>query len=189
MWPGAQGLSNHHHINCLENYCFHPREPFQVYPFVRIIIKKAWFEQLLPDWKASTRTRPPRAETPHDQTPPWDQIPQTRHTPQDQTPTPQDQTPPDQMPPWNRPPWNRPPLPRKADSSIRSTSGRYASYWNAFLSSRILHKFLEALIYFHVYTNQFTSTQNESIAFKKTQFKNTDHWETCRKWWSYFRKI
>ena len=24
-------------------------------------------------------------------------------------------------------------LPREADSSIRSTSGRYASYWNAFL--------------------------------------------------------
>ena len=41
-------------------------------------------------------------------------------------------------PPRSRPPWSRPPLPRgetppEADSGIRSTSGRYASYWNAFL--------------------------------------------------------
>ena len=35
------------------------------------------------------------------------------------------------------------------------------------ISSWILHNFLEAFIYFHVYTNQFTSIQNESIAFQK----------------------
>ena len=75
---------------------------------------------------------PPHPPTPHlgpdtppDQgaDPPWtrhpptpDQPPRTR-PPQDQTPpTPRDQAP-----------------PREADSSIRSTGGRYASYWNAFL--------------------------------------------------------
>ena len=52
----------------------------------------------------------------------WDAIP-----PRDQgDPPPPDHsdTPPDQADP-----------PREADSSIRSTSGRYASYWNAFLFS------------------------------------------------------
>ena len=34
-------------------------------------------------------------------------------------------------PRWRTPPDGEPPL--EADSSIRSTSGRYASYWNAFL--------------------------------------------------------
>ena len=49
--------------------------------------------------------------------------------------TPRDQTPPGSRPP----PGSRHPLPREqtpppgADSGIRSTSGRYASYWNAFL--------------------------------------------------------
>ena len=64
------------------------------------------------------------------------------------TPTPWEQTPPrQQTPPWEQTPQEQtppPPLdladppgpgntPREADSSIRSTSGRYASYWNAFL--------------------------------------------------------
>ena len=85
----------------------------------------------------------------------WDTTPRTRHPPEQSTPL--EQTPPDQTPcpPWSRhpgsrhPPWSRPPRsrspteqtpweqipppPREADSSIRSTSGRYASYWNAFL--------------------------------------------------------
>ena len=39
---------------------------------------------------------------------------------------PPDQTPRDQTPPGTRPP-------RETDASIRSMSGRYASYWNAFL--------------------------------------------------------
>ena len=42
------------------------------------------------------------------------------------------------------PPGTRPP-PQEADSSIRSTSGRYASYWNAFLFqnaiARICYKY------------------------------------------------
>ena len=64
--------------------------------------------------------------TPQDQTPP-DQA----DTPSDQADTPPDQadTPPDQADtPLDQadPPW-------EAHTSIRSTSGRYASYWNAFL--------------------------------------------------------
>ena len=59
--------------------------------------------------------RPPR-DQPH--TPRPGRPPQTKQTP----PRDQADTPPDQADP-----------PREADSSIRSTSGRYASYWNAFL--------------------------------------------------------
>ena len=44
---------------------------------------------------------------------------------------PKEQTPPQSRPPGPDPPEQTPP--READSSIRSTSGRYASYWNAFL--------------------------------------------------------
>ena len=72
-------------------------------------------------------------------TPHWDQIPlpQSRHptsrhppgadTPPEQT-LPIQQTAPEQTPPPSR-------HPLEADSGIRSTSGRYASYWNAFLYS------------------------------------------------------
>ena len=62
---------------------------------------------------------PPREQSPLEQTP------QSRH-PLGQTPPPPEQTPPKQTPPWEQ-------TPPEADSSIRSTSGRYASYWNAFL--------------------------------------------------------
>ena len=59
------------------------------------------------------------------QTPPQDKadppLPRTRHTPPGMR-----QTSP-------HPPGTRHTPPRQADSSIRSTSGRYASYWNAFL--------------------------------------------------------
>ena len=48
------------------------------------------------------------------------------------TPPPGADTPPEQIPLRNRPPQSRHP-PREADSGIRSTSGQYASYWNAFL--------------------------------------------------------
>ena len=45
--------------------------------------------------------------------------------------------PPDQAPPQDQadPPRTRQTPPPEADSSIRSTSGRYAFYWNAFLFS------------------------------------------------------
>ena len=64
---------------------------------------------------------PLRPGRPPNQAPPWDQA----------DPPGPDRHPPDQADPPNQadmPPW-------EADSSIRSTSGRYASYWNAFLSS------------------------------------------------------
>ena len=73
------------------------------------------------------RTPPGPRRTPQDQgEPPW-----TRHTPPRtrQTPPPTRQT----TPP--RP--GRPP--REEDCSIRSMSGRYASYWNAFLLSNSLN--------------------------------------------------
>ena len=65
--------------------------------------------------------------------------PQSRPPPPDQTHTPLNQTPPPQTrhtPPLDKahpPTRHSPPPPREADSGIRSTSGRYASYWNAFL--------------------------------------------------------
>ena len=55
----------------------------------------------------------PRADPPEQTTPPWEQT----HTPPEQTPPPEQTRPP----------------PREAVSGIQSTSGRYASYWNAFL--------------------------------------------------------
>ena len=61
--------------------------------------------------------------------------PQTRQTPLGPGRPPQNQadTPPGpgRLPPRDQ--GDPPPPPREADSSIRSTSGRYASYWNAFL--------------------------------------------------------
>ena len=72
--------------------------------------------------------RPPRQrKNPPDQA----DTPRTRQTPPRtrQTPPQTRQTPPDQ---GDTPPTRQTPL-READSRIRSTSGRYASYWNAFL--------------------------------------------------------
>ena len=67
------------------------------------------------------RTRPPRDQTTPGTRPPWDQTPPRTRPPW--TRHPPEQTPP---PGADTPPW-------EADSSIRSTRGRYASYWNAFL--------------------------------------------------------
>ena len=69
-----------------------------------------------------TRHKPPRELTPRDQTPPLEQTPPDQAHPLEQTPLP------DQA---------HPPPPREADCSIRLTSSRYASYWNAFLCSFI----------------------------------------------------
>ena len=86
-----------------------------------------------------TRQTPPRdqADTPLDQADP----PPTRQIPPDQADPPPpgpSRTPPqtkENTPPGTRqiPPDQADPSPREADSRIRSTSGRYASYWNAFL--------------------------------------------------------
>ena len=68
---------------------------------------------------------PPGADTPKNRPPRSRHPPWSRHRPWEQTP--RADTPLEQTPPQSRPP------PREADSSIRYTSGRYASYWNAFL--------------------------------------------------------
>ena len=86
----------------------------------------------------------PPDQTPPEQTPPLEQTPPGTRPPQEQTPPPpRDQTPPGPDPlPRSRPPREQtadtplPPgsrPPRERDSGIRSMSGRYASYWNAFL--------------------------------------------------------
>ena len=80
-----------------------------------------------------SRHPPPGADPPGTDTPP-----RSRHTPGADTP--QEQTPPGSRPHLgaNTPPGSRHPLPPpEADSGIRSMSGRYASYWNAFLFKNI----------------------------------------------------
>ena len=88
---------------------------------------------------------PPGADTSQEQTPPEQTPPPQSRPPQEHTPpradTPQSRQPPEQAdtpsgadtPPRvdTTPPRSR--TPPEADSGIRSTSGRYASYWNAFL--------------------------------------------------------
>ena len=99
---------------------------------------------------------PPRADTPWEQTPPRADIP-LEQTPPPSRPPSRYLPPPEQTPTWSRhppradslgadtplpeqtpppradtPSWSRHPPP-EADYGIRSTSGRYASYWNAFL--------------------------------------------------------
>ena len=66
---------------------------------------------------------PPRADTPRAADPPEQQTPQSRHPLGTDTPPP---------PPGADTPPEQTPL-READFGIRSMSGRYASYWNAFL--------------------------------------------------------
>ena len=95
------------------------------------------------------RTRhPPQSRPPPDQahhppgpgTPPGADPPDQVHPPGSRPPRP----PRSRHPPWTRhtPPQTPPPgpgtaqeHPPEADCSIRLTSGRYASYWNAFLST------------------------------------------------------
>ena len=79
------------------------------------------------------------------QTPPQTRqtLPRTRHTPQPgrhplgpgRPPWPGRHPPEPGRPPWDQAdtPGTRQTPPQEADSSIRSTSSRYASYWNAFL--------------------------------------------------------
>ena len=82
---------------------------------------------------------PPGADTPPGpDTPGIRHPPGTRH-PRDQTPPRADTHPPGADPPGpdthpqsTHPPQSTPPPPGK-DSGIRSTTGRYASYWNVFL--------------------------------------------------------
>ena len=67
--------------------------------------------------------------------------PQNRPSPGADTPlpeqSPQEETPPPEQTPSPPPGADTTTTPREADCSIRSTSGRYASYWNAFLLRKI----------------------------------------------------
>ena len=78
-------------------------------------------------------TPPPRSRPPPGPDTP---SPRTRHPPREHTP-PRPGTDPQTPPPPTRhpspPTRHTSPPPREADCSIRLTSGRYASYWNAFL--------------------------------------------------------
>ena len=67
---------------------------------------------------------PPRADPPRADTPLRADTPKNRHPPKSRHPLGPD-TPKSRHPP-------RSDTPPEADSGIRSTSGRYASYWNAF---------------------------------------------------------
>ena len=87
---------------------------------------------------------PPGADSPSSRHQPGSRHPleQTPPLPQEQTHPPRADTPPEQTPnPQPHPPEQTPPgadtppeqTPPGADSGIRSMSGWYASYWNAFL--------------------------------------------------------
>ena len=52
-----------------------------------------------------------------------------------------------QTPPGADTPGSRPPPPGEADSGIRSMSGRYASYWNAFLFKVFSDKIVQLIVY------------------------------------------
>ena len=100
-----------------------------------------------------TPGRPPRTrQTPQDQAePPWDQADPPGpgrplgpgRPPRDQADPPPPQGPGRPPGPGRQtPPRTRQTPPPEADSSIRSTSGRYASYWNAFLFSESVTELL-----------------------------------------------
>ena len=83
---------------------------------------------------------PLREQTPPlEQTPPWEQTPpgadppRSRHAPGSRHPL-------EQNPPQSRHPPGTQYTPREADSGIWSTSGQYASYWNAFLFGTVFCK-------------------------------------------------
>ena len=85
-------------------------------------------EQIFPRADSPHSRHPPGADTPQEQTPRAD-TPWSRHPPWEQTP-PRAEPPPEQT------------HPQEADSSIWSTSGRYASYWNAFLFEKHVSRML-----------------------------------------------
>ena len=86
-------------------------------------------DQTPPGADTTPQTRPPRSRHPlWSRSPPGPDPPGSRHHP------PLDQTPPEQTPRADTPRSRHPPGPdptRRACCEIRSTRGRYASYWNA----------------------------------------------------------
>ena len=92
-----------------------------------------------------TRQPPPRTRQtrPGTRPPPGPgRPPLTRQTPPGPDPPGSGRPPPGTRPPrTGRSPRDQtPPPPRETDSSIRSTSGRYASYWNAFLFMKLVSR-------------------------------------------------
>ena len=131
-------------LNCETSFCYRPQRSCgqgNIFTPVCHSVHRGGLPQCMLGYHPPrTRQTPPRDQTPPTKQttpPPPDQAdtpPGTRQTPPRtrQTPLPGTrQTPPGtrQTPPWTR----QTPPPREADSSIRSASGRYASYWNTFL--------------------------------------------------------
>ena len=83
--------------------------------------------------KLTPPEQPPQSRHPQS-TPLPEHTPPRAHTPGSRHPLEQT-TPPEQTPPGAEPPRSRQPPPRSCE--IRSTHGRYASYWNAILSAII----------------------------------------------------
>ena len=109
---------------------------------------------------------PPGADTPGSKHPPWEQTPpradtphRSRHPPGADTP--REQTPLDQV----YHPGSGIPPPPEADSGIRSTSGRYTSYWNAFLLWYISH---QVIVVWECTTLPGHGDLNSVIQFKLT---------------------
>ena len=107
--------------------------------------------------------------------PPLDQTPPSRHPPSGPDP-PRSRPPGSRHPPEQSPPGADPPP--EADFSIRSTSGRYASYWNAFLFN-VITPFQTEVIRFVVMEggggrlNKSCHVAPQSMCFGKTQYKCT----------------
>ena len=136
-------------INCKRNcHCYRPQQSCgQINIFTPVchsvhgggVLPQSMLGYQPPRTRHPPRSRypPPRANPPGPGAPS-----RTRHPPGADSPP---RHPPDHAPPRSRhpqsrlplepgtPPSRHPPALREADSSIRSTSGRYASYWNAFL--------------------------------------------------------
>ena len=101
------------------------RTPHQGDPLPR---RPPWKEAPTPKGGTPAKETPyPRKETPQKEAPPAKETPQ-KETPQKEAPPGRRHPPAKETPlPRNEPPW------KEAPPGIRSMSGRYASYWNAFL--------------------------------------------------------
>ena len=83
--------------------------------------------------------------------------PPAKETPLPRRPPPTKETPLPRRPPTKETPLPRRPPPGEADSGIRSMSGRYASYWNAFLFFIVL-SFYSSFLFFSIHISFIHST-------------------------------
>ena len=104
-------------------HCYRPQWSWGKVMFLQASVIQLTGE--VPHTPPQSRHPPPRADTLREQTPPRADTPPSRHTPQSRHPL--EQTPPSP---------EQTPSPRRACCEIRSTRGRYASYWNAILLSK-----------------------------------------------------